>query len=261
MNRNAPAGARADVTPLPIGVRTATYRAFEIPDLCVEVAGTPVAAVEVHPGHLPPTADDERIDDTRGAIDDAGLTVCGYGTVAFDDAADRAVIRRTLSTVVRLGGEYCVVAVPPDEGPLYRRLVAVADEVGVDLALHGGGPGSTRRSASDVTAALNTADDPHLGACVDTADRLRAGDPPAAVVSALGDRVAAVHLGDLTGTGSETVPGRGRLALPELLALLDEVGFARPLVIDYEGEPTNPTPAVREAAAAVVRARAGPESG
>ena len=54
---------------------------------------------------------------------------------------------------------------------------------------------------------------------------------------------------------TEAVPGEGRLDIPALLGALDEAtAFRRPLVVEYEADPLNPTPAVRETVAAVRRA-------
>jgi len=50
----------------------------------------------------------------------------------------------------------------------------------------------------------------------------------------------------------EAIPGDGRLDIPALLdSLSSETSLSQPLVIEYEANPADPTPAVVEAAEAV----------
>ncbi|PSP51148.1 hypothetical protein BRC74_07395 [Halobacteriales archaeon QH_7_68_42] len=75
------------------------------------------------------------------------------------------------------------------------------------------------------------------------------------MITRLGDRVLALHLKDFVDEETEAVPGNGQLDIAELLALLDgETSLSQPLVVEYEADPENPTPAVVEAVKAVERA-------
>jgi len=198
-----------------------------------------------------PDADTDEVESVRNQLADSGVEVCGYGVVSFEDD-DEEHIRSTFELVDRLGGDYCSLEFPPDNEGIRNQLLSVADEFDLDLAIHNHGPGATYSTVEEVASVLDTVDDPHLGACVDTGHFFRSGEEPAEVIPRLGDRVLALHLKDFVDEENEAVPGTGQLDLSELLTLLEtETSFAQPLVIEYEADAGNPTPAVEQTVAAV----------
>jgi sugar phosphate isomerase/epimerase len=91
-----------------------------------------------------------------------------------------------------------------------------------------------------------------FGACVDTGHYFRSDESMSDIIGALGKQVHTIHIGDIGTDGKEVMPGDGRLDIPELLELLDtETYFDQPLVIAYEADPDDPTPAVEETAARI----------
>lgn len=232
-----------------LGVQSFTYRTFTVEAFCDALAGTGVTAVELCHEHVTPASDPEEVDSVAGRLDDAGLDVCGYGV---ERVSDLATARETLDLVEQLGGEYASIELPPDDEALASDVAAAADAYDVDLAIHNHGPGATFDAVEDVLAVLEATPHDRLGACVDTGHFLRSSQPPGEVVPRLGDRVHAVHLKDFVDVDTEAVPGQGALDVPELLSLLDEhTSFDRPLVVEYEADPEDPTPAVEQAVAAV----------
>jgi inosose dehydratase len=89
-----------------------------------------------------------------------------------------------------------------------------------------------------------------IGLTLDTAWALDAGEDPVAMVERYGERIHAVHLKDFTFTGNgkpeDVIVGKGNLDLRTLKAALDSVGFSGPLIIEYEGDASNPVPALKE---------------
>ncbi|WP_123623993.1 sugar phosphate isomerase/epimerase [Halorubrum sp. CSM-61] len=234
-----------------IGVQSFTYREFDVSEICSELSGTGVSAIELCDVHVAPDAAAEVVERVRDRLADSGIEVCGYGVVPFEDD-DEERIRATFELVDRLGGEYCSLEFPPNDDGLRDRLLSVADEFDLDLAIHNHGPGATYSRVEEVTRVLESADSPRLGACVDTGHFFRSGEAPADVIRRLGDRVLALHLKDFDDEGNEVVPGTGRLDVSELLDLLEtETAFDQPLVIEYEADAENPTPAVEQTVAAV----------
>lgn len=237
-----------------IGVQSFTYREFDVDGICDALSETSVSAIELCDVHVAPDADPETVDAVRERLADAGLAVCGYGVVAFEDESAEE-IRTTFELVDRLGGEYCSLEFPPENGEIRDRLLSVAGEFDLDLAIHNHGPGATYATVADVERVLDDTPDPHLGACVDTGHFFRAGEDPSAVIPRLGDRVLALHLKDFVDEAREAVPGTGQLDVGQLLALLREhTSFDRPLVVEYEADAENPTPAVVETVATVEQA-------
>lgn len=234
-----------------IGVQSFTYRGFDVPAICDELSNTEVSAIELCDVHIEPRADAEAIERVKDRLADAGLDVCGYGVVSFEDN-DEGQIRATFELVDRLGGDYCSLEFPPDDPAIRKTLLSVAAEFNLDLAIHNHGPDATYSTVDEVASVLDEVDDPRLGACVDTGHFLRSGEEPGDVIPRLGDRVLALHLKDFVDEETEAIPGAGRLDVAELLDLLDaETSFEQPLVIEYEADPKDPTPAVKQAVAAV----------
>jgi len=234
-----------------IGVQSFTYREFNVPEICSALAETEVTAIELCDVHVTPRADEETIDGLRKRLDDAGLDICGYGVVPFEGDHEES-IRQTFELVDRLGADYCSVEFPPDDQTIRGLLVSQADEYDLDLAIHNHGPGATYSTVEEVANVVEAADDPRLGACVDTGHYFRSGEEPADVIPRLGDSVLALHLKDFVDAEREAVPGTGQLDVPELLSLLDaESSFDQPLVIEYEADAEDPTPAVKQTVAEV----------
>jgi len=235
--------------PYEAGVQSFTYREFDLDALPGELRDTPVTAIELCDVHLVPDAPEEAVTATVESFADAGIDVCGYGVV---DLGPDTPLDPLFAFADRLGVEYLSVDFPPSEDALALELIDHAETWGVDLAIHNHGPEATYATVEDVLAVLEEYDDDRLGACVDTGHFLRADQSVEDVIPALGDRVLALHLKDFDDEGTEVVPGAGRVDLDELAALLDAHSeFDRPLVVEYEADPENPTPAVVEAAEAV----------
>jgi sugar phosphate isomerase/epimerase len=218
--------------------------------MCEAIAGTGVSAVELCHEHVRPADSEDDVDAVRETLAEAGLDVCGYGVVAFGE--DGPPVRETLALVDRLGGDYCSLEFPPDDTATRDRLLSEAAEFDLQLAVHNHGPGATYETVDDVVAVLDAAGDPRLGACVDTGHYFRSGEDPDAVLSRLGDRVLALHLKDFLDADTEAVPGEGQLDVPALIeTLTTETSLSQPLVVEYEADPDDPTPAVERATEAV----------
>lgn len=235
----------------PIGVQSFTYRSFSLDELPSTLSSTPVTAIELCDVHLTPAASEHEITTTVKSFADVGIDVCGYGVVDVD--ADTA-LDPLFTFADRLGAEYLSVNVSPAADDQIRDLLAAAEKWETPLALHNHGPESYYSTVEEVLDVLDRYESPWLGACVDTGHYLRAGQDIDEVIPALGDRVHAIHLTDFDDDGDEVVPGTGRTDLGSLVALLEEhTTFDQPLVIEYESDPDDPTPAVVETAEALTQ--------
>lgn len=239
--------------PFEIGVQSFTYREFDVPGLCSELEGTGVTAIELCHEHVTPASDEATVDRVSEQLGDAGLDVCGYGVVDFEKSDDDA-IRETFALVDRLDGDYCSLEFPPDDEQLRETLLSIAASFDLDLAIHNHGPDATYSTVEDVATVLDATEDRRLGACVDTGHFFRSGQTPAEVIPRLGERVHALHLKDFLDTETEAVPGAGQLDVRELLELLEEhTSLSQPLVVEYEADAADPTPAVVDAVEEVNR--------
>jgi sugar phosphate isomerase/epimerase len=226
----------------PIGVQSFCYHQCSLDELCDDLADTAVSAIELCEVHLEPSADETTIQSTLDELDRAGLSVTGFGVNPFEDADE---VPAVLDFVDRLGASYVSVDFDPDDDELRQRLAAEAAERNLDVAIHNHGPEATYATVDDVRSVFEGQPE-NLGACVDTGHFARAGETPAEVLPKLTGRVHALHLTDIDGDGEEVLPGDGMLDFDELENLLADAGFDRPVVIEYEADPSNPGPAIRE---------------
>jgi len=229
-----------------IGVQSYTYRKFPVLRAIDEAKATGCQALELFPGHLPPTAPEAEV---QGVLDHArsqGIRICGYGVVGLSKDATGPNLR----FAKRLGCEYVTVDVRPADRENQTAAADLAAELGLKLGIHNHGPGHHYSTVASVLAVLQGL--PELfGACVDTGHFLRSNEDPVQVIDRLGRRVHAVHLKDFVDAHTEVLPGTGRLKMAETLRALRRNGFSTAYVLEYEADENNPTPAVREAVAAV----------
>ena len=112
-----------------------------------------------------------------------------------------------------------------------RRVVEAAGDIRIALEYK---PDTAVATATEATALCDQVE--RLGVLLDTGHAYAAGEDPAVVVKALGDRLLHVHLGDAAlGGGDDDLPC-GRLHdLTSFLAALDTSGFAGTASFDLYG--------------------------
>jgi inosose dehydratase len=226
-----------------IGVQSWVYREFTPEEIAEEIADLPVSAIEPCRRHIAPDADDAEIAAFRETFDRVGVDICGWGVHNYEGLGD---VEPTLELADALGADYLSVDFEPDDEAVIEALLEGAAERDLLLAIHNHGPDATYSTVEDVLSVLEGRDE-RLGACVDSGHYFRSGQAPTDVIPALGERVHAVHFKDFADPDTEVVPGDGQLDIDEFLALLSEhTSFAQPLVIEYEEDAENPTPAVAE---------------
>jgi sugar phosphate isomerase/epimerase len=227
-----------------IGVQSFTYRHFENDEIATQIADTGVEAIELCGVHVEPEEDPEQIERDRSLYADHGIDICGFGVHDIEASTD--VDRLCSFAADELGAEYLSIHVDPDLGDGIDRLVDAATDHDLLLAIHNHGPGHVHDTVEDLEA-VYTGKPTRLGACVDTGHFLRSGIAPGDSIPRIGERVHAVHFKDFAADETEVTPGDGQLDVAETLSLLDEhTNFDQPLVIEYEEDAEDPTPAVEE---------------
>ncbi len=239
-----------------IGVQTYTYRRFDIAGIVAELKDSAITALELFLSHLSPESTADEVAEARARFSDAGLRVCGVGVCRFSSERPDE-LRRTIEFAARLGCDYISIDVEPDDAEGKEMLVKAALEAGILLAIHNHGPGHHYESAESVLASCGGYDRV-LGACVDTGHFLRVGQSAEHAIEVLGERVHAVHLKDFVDAETEVVPGTGNLSYGAALSALQQrTNFASALVIEYEADPENPTPGVRQSVGVLKQALEG----
>lgn len=231
-----------------VGVQSYCYRTFDVDEMIAELAQTPVTAVELTHTHIQPDDGLAEARRVRDRLADHGIDVCGWGSDDFRGETGPTV-EEIFELGETLGVEYLTTDVGPEDDETIDAMIEQATAHGFELGVHNHGPDpwGVYESLADVQAVLEGR--PSIfGACVDTGHYLRVDEPPHEVIPALGQRVHCVHVTDFE-NGEEFLPGDGALDLAELLELLDtHTEMDAPLIIEYEADASNPTPAIDETA-------------
>jgi sugar phosphate isomerase/epimerase len=212
------------------------------PDLDAALAATRELGLhywESYPAHIPMTSDPAAMAAVKKKLEDAGVTVLGYGVVPFRN--DRDAARKTLEFARQMGFEYVSADPTPDSFEMLDKLV---EEYGVNLGIHNHGPGH-RWAKIDAIAAAIKDHSPRIGCCVDTGHFLRSREDPVRAVEVFGRRVYGVHLKDVKDATTFTLMGAGDLRTADLLKTLARLNYRSGLNLEYEENPKAPMDDIR----------------
>ncbi len=220
--------------------------------------------------------DDARVAEAARAIEAAGLRVWSIhapfgGEVDLsdpDELSRRAAVGavRRAAEIGRAMGASLVVAhaglsaQDPGEGELRRRqslrsincLLKRTAQLDLRLAIEYL-PANKPRLCNDSAEILEVFRlcDGDPAVCLDT-NHANLREPLAQAVRALGEHIATLHISDNDGIEERhLLPGQGVIDWPEFVALLDEIGYAGPLMIEAGG----PEPVAELMALTAARAR------
>jgi inosose dehydratase len=206
-------------------------------DALRDIAHAGYDGVELFDGNLAEYA--ESADELGRLLDEHGLVLVAVYSGAnfiFTDILDQELWRidRAAWLGARSGARHLVVGggaqtlQPPGE-PEYERLATALDRV-VDIAER---HGLTACFHPHLTTIVETAEQldrllprTSISLCPDTGHVLLAGDDPATLIRAHGDRIPYVHLKDADlQTGAFVPLGTGALDLPGVMQALGEIGY------------------------------------
>jgi inosose dehydratase len=130
----------------------------------------------------------------------------------------------------------------------------LADRCDVRLAIHNHGGRHWLGSAQMLSHIFGMTSE-RIGLCLDTAWAMDAGEDPLAMIEKFGKRLYGLHLKDFVFDTArkplDVVVGTGNLDLKKIGAALAKVNFNGAAVLEYEGDVTNPVPALTKCAEAV----------
>jgi len=204
------------------------------------------SAVEVCGAHA--DFDDEKgWKEIARIYEEEGVRIVSIGVERF--SGDRAAVERRFACAAAAGaGHVSIDFAPADAEAVYGIVRELAPAYGITCGIHNHGGRHWLGSVQMLSHVLGEA--PRgIGVCLDTAWAIQAGEDPVKAAATFGNRLTAVHVKDFVfdsaGRPTDVVIGTGNLDLPALLKVLKENDFSGPLIIEYEGDPENPLPAVR----------------
>jgi sugar phosphate isomerase/epimerase len=210
---------------------------------------------EAYPAHVPTTTDPAQAAEAKKRLDDAGVSLLGYGVNHF--GKDHDANRKLFEFAKLMGLGY--LSADPDPAS-FDSLDKLTEEYGVAIGIHNHGPGHRYAKIDTIADAIKD-HSPKIGCCVDTGHFLRSREDPVRAVEVFGKRVYGVHLKDVKDARTFTVLGQGDLRTIDLLKALAKLEYGYCLALEYEEHPEDPTDEIRQCLAvtrqAVARSKGG----
>ena len=187
-------------------------------------------------------------DTTLAPYQEAGIKVVSIGVQHFHQ--DEKAARKRFE-FAKLAGSTTISAVFPleDTPRSFRIAEKLADEFDINLAIHNHGPKDWQGCCETLRYIFKNTS-PRIGLMLETAWAQANTEDPIAMALEFKDRLYGAHLKDFkfheNGLPYDVVIGKGGLDLPKFFKTLDEVGFDGNLILEYEGDPTHPIPALKD---------------
>ncbi len=184
---------------------------------------------------------------------DAGVSIPSIGAVGIGNDADKA--RCPFEFAKAAGAGYIAVDFQVDTVPDCFELAArLSREYGIAVGIHNHGGRHWLGSAQMLEAVFGKAP-AAVGLCLDTAWALDSHEDPIAMAKRFADRLRMVHLKDFVfdraGKPEDVVVGTGNLDLPAFFGFLKEMPFEGCATLEYEGDVTDPVPALKKCVDAI----------
>ena len=216
--------------------------------------GTPY--INLKSVHLPYEASPAEIAAARQEIEAAGLQIVGGGMITFETDSDDGV-RKYFDYAKAAGMPLIVGTCKPAMLPRIERFVKQYD---IKLAIHNHGPGDENfPSPYDALKAVKGMD-ARMGLCIDLGHTVRTGTDVVRAVADAGPRLLDMHakdLRDLKVAESQCIVGEGKIPIVEIFRHLEAMRYAGYVNLEYEIEPDNPMPGMKQSFAYMRGALAG----
>ena len=185
----------------------------------------------------------------------AGVTIVSLGVETLvGDKSERDIFQCAASA----GARHISVHFKVDSfRPAIEQARRLSDEFGVRVGIHCHG-GYMFGGQPDVLDYLISLGSPQIGLCIDTAWCMQIGPErgkPVEWVETYAGHIYGVHFKDFifsqNGQWKDTVIGQGNLNLPAFIHALNRTGFDGVAILEYEGDPESPLPALHECVRAI----------
>jgi len=244
----APAGASASGIAtgagLKLGVASYSLRNFSRAQAIqmTKALGTPF--INLKSVHLPYEMPPAEIAAARQEIEAAGLQIVGGGLITFETDTDDGV-RKYFDYAKAAGMPLIVASCKPTVLPRIEKFVKEYD---IKLAIHNHGPGDVFPSPYDALKAVERMD-ARMGLCIDLGHSVRAGTDVVRAIVDAGPRVLDMHakdLRDLKVAESQCIVGEGRIPIAAIFRQLQAIRYPGYVNLEYEIEPENPMPGMKQ---------------
>jgi len=181
----------------------------------------------------------------RAELTAAGLELVGGGMITFETDTDDGV-RKYFDYARAAGMPLIVFTSKPN---LLPRIEKFARQYDIKAAIHNHGPEDPNfPSPYDALKAIKGMD-PRMGLCIDLGHTVRAGTDPVRAIADAGPRLLDMHAKDLRDfrtVESQCVVGEGMMPIAEIFRELRAMRYAGYVNLEYEIEPDNPLPGMKQ---------------
>ena len=243
-NAAIPSATSGDA-PVRLGVASYSLRNFPLEKVLntIRVLRTPY--VNFKSVHLPYEMSPADLAATRRKIEAAGFVIVGGGTIDFtkDDDDD---VRRYFEYARAAGMPLIVGTGVPG---VLSRVEKFAKQYDIKVAIHNHGPeDKIFPSPYDVLKAVRDMDR-RMGLCMDIGHTARTGTDIVQAAKDAGPRLLDIHAKDLRNTrdkDSQCIVGDGVLPIPALFQALSAMNYAGYVNLEYEIDPDDPLPGMKQ---------------
>jgi len=239
------ATANPQAEPLKLGVASYSLRNFTREQAIEMTRSLGTRYINFKSVHLPYDASPAEFATARSELATAGLQLVGGGTITFETDTDDGV-KKYFDYGRAAGMPTIVCTCNPGVLP---RIEKFARQYDIKIAVHNHGPEDANfPSPYDVLKAVKGMD-PRMGLCIDLGHTVRAGTDPVQAIADAGARVHDMHakdLRDFKSAESQCIVGEGKIPIAEIFQQLRIVGYNGYVNLEYEIDPDNPMPGMRQ---------------
>jgi sugar phosphate isomerase/epimerase len=234
----------------PIAIQSWCYRHFkERPAFIEQLKSTGVSATELCGVH----ADFKKPDTFPPVVEQfkkAGVQIVAIGVEYLSGEIDKD--RPSFEFCKQAGVNHMSISFRPEamfDG--VKNIEKLADQYDLKLGIHNHG-GYDWLGNSTILQYIFSKTSPRIGLYLDTAWAIDAKQDAVKMADQFGSagRLHGVHVKDFVydrkRQPTDVIIGTGNLDLPKFMSTLEKVNFTGPLVIEYEGDETNPVPALKQ---------------
>jgi len=235
----------------PIAIQSFCFRGFKtLPAMIEQLLSCGVAATELCGIHASFT-DASTYAATVETLKKAGVRVVAIGVEHL--SGEIVKDRPRFEFCKAAGAKNMSISFSPEalEGGL-KNIERLADEYDMKLGIHNHG-GYDWLGNGTILKYVFSKTGKRIGLHMDTAWALAAKQNPIQWAEQFAERLHGTHIKDFVfdraGNPSDVIIGAGNLDLPKYIEMLKKINFSGPLVIEYEGDEKNPSPALKECVA------------
>ena len=236
-----------------LGIQSYSFREFKDNQRVTELMGKcGLSRIELCGVHVD-FSDEKTFDQVINLYHSRHISIDSVGVQKMENNEAKEI--KVFEFAKRAGAKTISVDFKPESAPQsFRTAEKLADQYDVRLAIHNHGGRHWLGSAQMLTNVFSNTNE-RIGLCLDTAWALDSGEDPLGMIEQFGKRLYGLHIKDFVfdraGKPKDKIVGEGNLDLKKMGLALKKINFDGYTVLEYEGQPHNPLPAIKRGVKAI----------